>query len=197
MVERAGKPNSVRTEVGVIIYLGRRSPDGSCTLPAAFVFDALLRRTHRGGPPLAAYLGLLAVGFTLPRPSPAARCALTTPFHPYQNTRRCRAGSLVAFSGRSGRPRRESQDGLQGIPCGIGEHSAVCFLWHYPSAHAGLALPTTVPCPVRTFLTRIIDGNAAVDPRAITFARSTGYMVRPIGRLVDARGSRHGNPEFL
>ena len=29
---------------------------------------------------------------------------------------------------------------------------AVSFLWHCPSARAGLALPTTVPCPVRTFL---------------------------------------------
>ncbi len=85
--------------------------------------------------------------------------------------------------------------GGMGIPCGIGEHSAVCFLWHYPSAHAGLALPTTVPCPVRTFLTRAIDGNATNDPRAITFARSTGYMVGPIGRLVDARGSRHGTTQ--
>ena len=36
------------------------------------------------GSPLAAYLGLLAVGFTLPRPSPVARCALTAPFHPYR-----------------------------------------------------------------------------------------------------------------
>jgi len=42
----------------------------------------------RGGPPLAAYLGLLAVGFTLPRPSPAERCALTAPFHPYRRKRR-------------------------------------------------------------------------------------------------------------
>src|SRR6185503_8051242 len=29
------------------------------------------------------YLVLLPVGFALPRPSPAARCALTAPFHPY------------------------------------------------------------------------------------------------------------------
>lgn len=29
---------------------------------------------------------------------------------------------------------------------------AVCFLWHFPSARAGLPLATTVPCPVRTFL---------------------------------------------
>ena len=32
------------------------------------------------------------------------------------------------------------------------EPSAVCFLWHYPSGRPGSVLPTTVPCPVRTFL---------------------------------------------
>jgi len=31
---------------------------------------------------MAAYAGLLAVGFAVPPPSPAARCALTAPFHP-------------------------------------------------------------------------------------------------------------------
>jgi len=30
------------------------------------------------------YLVLLRVGFTLPRLLPAARCALTAPFHPYR-----------------------------------------------------------------------------------------------------------------
>ena len=34
------------------------------------------------------YLVLLQVGFTLPRLLPAARCALTTPFHPYLLRRR-------------------------------------------------------------------------------------------------------------
>ena len=34
--------------------------------------------------PLFSYLVLLRVGFTLPRLLPAARCALTAPFHPYQ-----------------------------------------------------------------------------------------------------------------
>ena len=29
------------------------------------------------------YLALLPVGFAVPRPLPAARCALTAPFHPY------------------------------------------------------------------------------------------------------------------
>ena len=64
-----------------IIYLGRRSPVGSCTLPAT---SEHAEACSRGGPPLVAYLGLLAVGFTLPRSSPTARCALTAPFHPYR-----------------------------------------------------------------------------------------------------------------
>ena len=33
----------------------------------------------------ASYLALLRVGFTLPLPLPATRCALTAPFHPYQH----------------------------------------------------------------------------------------------------------------
>ena len=36
----------------------------------------------RGGPPLAPYLALLPVGFVVPSLSPAARWALTPPFHP-------------------------------------------------------------------------------------------------------------------
>jgi hypothetical protein len=81
-------------------------------------------------------LGLLAVGFTLPRRSPAARCALTAPFHPYH------------------------------------PKVAVSFLWHCPSARAGLALPTTVPCPVRTFLTPISRcPQAPTSRRAIATAR--------------------------
>jgi len=31
---------------------------------------------------------------------------------------------------------------------------AVCFLWHYPSGHPAWALPSTLPCGVRTFLAR-------------------------------------------
>ena len=45
------------------------------------------------------YSVLLPVGFTLPRPSPGARCALTAPFHPYRQTSRCVGGLLsVALS---------------------------------------------------------------------------------------------------
>src|SRR3989442_421801 len=38
---------------------------------------------QRPGPGLAAYLALLRLGVTVPRPLPAARWALTPPFHPY------------------------------------------------------------------------------------------------------------------
>ena len=45
------------------------------------------------------YSVLLPVGFTLPRPAPRARCALTAPFHPYRQTSRCVGGLLsVALS---------------------------------------------------------------------------------------------------
>ena len=39
------------------------------------------------------------------------------------------------------------------LTCTAKRPSAVCFLWHFPSDRSGSALPTTVPCPVRTFLT--------------------------------------------
>ena len=50
--------------------------DAKAHLPAGPV-----ARTPDGRP----YLVLLQVGFTMPRPSPAARCALTAPFHPYRS----------------------------------------------------------------------------------------------------------------
>ena len=55
------------------IHLGLPLPTGSCALPGA---------DSEPGRLIAPYLGLLAVGFALPRLSPAARCALTAPFHP-------------------------------------------------------------------------------------------------------------------
>src|ERR1700737_3293136 len=62
------------------IPLGRPLPSASCDRP----------ERRRGGPPgipangdaCRSYLVLLPVGFSLPPPLPAARCALTAPFHP-------------------------------------------------------------------------------------------------------------------
>ena len=38
---------------------------------------------HATGRSMVFYLVLLPMGFSLPRPLPCVRCALTTPFHPY------------------------------------------------------------------------------------------------------------------
>jgi hypothetical protein len=75
--QTACKPGSVPAlRRGMAIPLGRPLPDASRDRPG-----------WQGGntPGLAAghpYLVLLPVGFALPPPSPAARCALTAPFHP-------------------------------------------------------------------------------------------------------------------
>ena len=38
-------------------------------------------------------------------------------------------------------------------PAATWNAGAVCFLWHCPAGHPGSALPTTLPCGARTFLT--------------------------------------------
>ena len=77
--------------------------------------------------PAPSCLVLLPVGFALPLRSPAARCALTAPFHPYR---------IVA-----GRLKVERDDG-----------TAVYFLWHFPDPCGRWGLPTTASCGARTFL---------------------------------------------
>jgi hypothetical protein len=61
--------------------------------------------THQAGSlRMLPYLVLLRVGFCLPRLLPAARCALTAPFHPYPSTRR----------------RGESKGGIFSVPLSVG-----------------------------------------------------------------------------
>ncbi len=63
------KPGSV----SAAIHLGYMSPYTSSGLPESL----------RGQRITLSYSTLLQVGFTLPPMLPSARCALTTPFHPY------------------------------------------------------------------------------------------------------------------
>src|SRR5689334_2439256 len=42
---------------------------------------------------------------------------------------------------------------------------AVCFLWHFPAGHPGSALPTTLPCGARTFLSDSGRTGAAAAAR--------------------------------
>ena len=96
------------------IPLGRSLPSASCDRP---------ERRREGSPGIfgslrdacRSYLVLLPVGFSLPPPLPAARCALTAPFHPCHPPGRTREGP------------------------------AVYFLWHFPWGRPRRALPGTVP----------------------------------------------------
>src|SRR5687767_14394776 len=67
----------------MIICLGWSSPTTSSSLPAASLCLEMRRRDGRCGSHLAAYLALLRLGVTVPPLLPAARWALTPPFHPY------------------------------------------------------------------------------------------------------------------
>jgi len=81
---------------------------------------------------LPPYLVLLRVGFTMPRPLLAGRCALTAPFHPYrlpEGSRRyvlCGTGRPLSFNSTS------------------------------------RTLSGTLLCGVRTFLPRLRDGDRPV-----------------------------------
>ncbi len=76
-VSRVLSPPGPEPGQGMAIHLGRPSPGASCDLPGR----------RRGNPPgreaCRPYLVLLPVGFAVPSPLPATRCALTAPFHPY------------------------------------------------------------------------------------------------------------------
>ena len=64
-------------------------------------------RSQRGSRHMETYLVLLRVGFTLPLLLPAARCALTAPFHPYLCSRtNHRRSSLCCTFRRLPPPRR-------------------------------------------------------------------------------------------
>jgi hypothetical protein len=107
---------------GMAIHLGRPLPDASRDRPGR-------RRGNTPGPLARAcrpYLVLLPVGFTLPPPLPATRCALTAPFHPYRGPAEApfRGGLLsVALSLGSPPPdvirhRTSMEPGLSSPPCG-------------------------------------------------------------------------------
>ena len=112
--QAACKPGSVHARAGhgMTIPLGRLSPGASRDRPGRPDPETGLPRAvaRRRRP----YLVLLPVGFAVPPPLPAPRCALAAPFHPHPQ-----AGSP--------RPRR-----------------ADCSLWHFPWGRPRRALPGTV-----------------------------------------------------
>ena len=118
--------DAVRRPVSRVLSRDGRNRSGDGHSSGTFVTKRLARPTraamrrpirHRGKSRniRRSYLVLLPVGFALPPPLPAARCALTAPFHP------CR-------------PHPEGQNGLGGV-----------FLWHFPWGRPRRALPGTAP----------------------------------------------------
>jgi hypothetical protein len=97
-----------------------------------------------------ALLVLLRVGFTQPPRSPEALVVSYTTVSPLPAPRPSLAGAAGGLS-----------------------------LWHFPASHLGWALPTTVPCGVRTFLSRTTN---AVRPRP------PGRLTRP--RMLRLRAER-------
>src|SRR5215831_19748763 len=117
------------------IHLGLPLPTASCGLPASIGRAALNRSRRPCDRSHKALLTLLQVGFTKPPQSPAAL--------------------VVSYTTVSPLPLAWSETGPR----------AVCFLWHCPAGHPGSALPTTLPCGARTFLTGFHPGAAARPAR--------------------------------
>jgi hypothetical protein len=92
------------------ISLGRRSPAASSSLPGT----SPASRPDRRGPRLRPCLALLRVGFTMRRLLPAARCALTAPFHPYLCRRLPAGHRRFAFCGTF---QRLAASGRYPAPC--------------------------------------------------------------------------------
>ena len=94
-----------------------------------------------------------------------------------RSTREHRAGRPQSLAqGAAGSPLDLAPDGVYraaAVTCGAGgllHHrftltpagaGAVCFLWHCPAGRPGSALPTTLPCGARTFLTGLAPGATA------------------------------------
>jgi hypothetical protein len=79
----ACKPGSVPAAfaAAMAIHLGRLSPGASSNQPGRRCGNAF-RSAEMTTLPCRPYSVLLPAGFTMPRLLPAARCALTAPFHP-------------------------------------------------------------------------------------------------------------------
>ena len=152
------------------IPLGRPLPDASRDLPGR------LRRKRRLPAPVSSgrpaghpYAVLLPVGFALPPPLPAARCALTAPFHP------CRRGTGLRW-------RRGRRSALCGTFPGVAPAG------HYPA-----------PCfrGARTFLEpAVADEAAVIQPSGEGTSREAGWGSQPGGRwpspLSSSSNARNG-----
>src|SRR5579862_8730278 len=100
-----------------VIPLGHALLRGSSDLPGSC--DAPSRHVPAPKRVLLPYLVLLRVGFALPPPLLAARCALTAPFHPYPAGRSRTRRYILCGTCRE-RPLTAAPRTLSGTPlCGV------------------------------------------------------------------------------
>ena len=106
MGQAACKPGSVPAHPvrrrGMAIPLGRPLPDASRDLPGRLARKPAFPPQQERRP----YLVLLPVGFTVPPPLPAPRCALAAPFHPRPQVLRPWRADCSLWHFPWGRPRR-------------------------------------------------------------------------------------------
>jgi hypothetical protein len=104
--QAACKPGSVPAprvgRRGMAIPLGRPLPDASRDLPGRLARKPAFPPQRERRP----YLVLLPVGFTMPPPLPAPRCALAAPFHPHPQVLSPRRADCSLWHFPWGRPRR-------------------------------------------------------------------------------------------
>ena len=91
-----------RQRRAMAIPLGRPLPDASRDLPGRLARKPAFPPQRERRP----YLVLLPVGFTVPSPLPAPRCALTAPFHPHPQASRPWRADCSLWHFPWGRPRR-------------------------------------------------------------------------------------------
>ena len=91
-----------RQRRAMAIPLGRPLPDASRDLPGRLARKPAFPPQRERRP----YLVLLPVGFTVPSPSPAPRCALAAPFHPRPQVLRPWRADCSLWHFPWGRPRR-------------------------------------------------------------------------------------------
>ncbi len=149
---RAGLPAWAAISL-TVVSLRRRAWMPKHPSPAVYPPPSARTRRRTGFPIRGSCVTLHAVGFTVPPLSPAERCALTAPFHPYLISRGTELAPSVfeshrrfAFCCTFPRPRPPSAEGDSD----------------------GWALPTTVSCRARTFLKTCFRTLAAALPRLLS-----------------------------
>ena len=79
------------------------------------------------------------------------------------------------------------------LPRTLAGRSAVCFLLHFPSAHAAQALPGTLLCGARTFLGALLRRDCLDRLRRGGFSHASGRAGGKRGFATDEHGERQSH----